>query len=100
MAGLFKGDSDDFVTASPKGLEPHQIKAAAAPDLPTTELAKQAPAPQPDGNFKDLESLLEQLGSPPVFELGNPLPKDKFLPKPRIGGCPASHNRALLDTAS
>jgi hypothetical protein len=48
------------------------------------------------GNFKDLESLLDQLGAPPVFELGKPLPNEKFMPR-RAGSCPAAHNRALLD---
>ena len=48
------------------------------------------------GNFKDLEQLLEQLGSPPVIQLGMPLPKDQYLPKKRVGACPASHNRALI----
>lgn len=49
------------------------------------------------GNFKDLDSLIEQLGAPPVFELGKPLPDEKFMLKLRVGNCPASHNRALLD---
>lgn len=49
------------------------------------------------GNFKDVEMLLDQLGSPPVFELGKPLPDEKFLLKMRVGSCPAAHNRALLD---
>ena len=97
MVGLFEGDTDDFDAVGPRPLEPHQLRAAAAPHLPIRELAKEAP-PQPTiGTFKDLESLLEQLGSPPVFELGNPLPQDRFMPKRRIGDCPASHNRALLD---
>ena len=100
MAGLFKGDIDDFVAASPDRLTPHQLKAIAEPRLPLTELANEAPPTGANGNFKDLESLLEQLGGPPVFELGNPLPEEKFMPKRRIGDCPASHNRALLgDTA-
>jgi cytochrome c peroxidase len=48
------------------------------------------------GNFNDLEHLLEQLGSPPLIELGKPTPHDKHLPKSRVGSCPAAHNRALL----
>jgi hypothetical protein len=52
------------------------------------------------GNFKDLEMLLEQLGAPPVFELGKPLPQGKFLLRMRVGSCPAAHNRALLDEKS
>jgi hypothetical protein len=75
MVGLFKDRTDNFE-------EPHRLDAIA---------------PRPDGNFKDLESLLEQLGAPPVFELGNPLPQEKFMPKPRVGDCHASHNRFLLD---
>jgi hypothetical protein len=30
------------------------------------------------------------------MELGFPLPEDKFMPKRRVGRCPAAHNRALL----
>lgn len=48
------------------------------------------------GNFKDLETLLEQFASAPIFELGKPLPDDKFLPGTRAGSCPAAHNRALI----
>jgi hypothetical protein len=44
--------------------------------------------------------LLEQLGAPPVFELGKPLPQGKFLLRMRVGSCPAAHNRALLDEKS
>lgn len=102
MAGLFKDDIDDCEAPRPDGLQRHQLKAAAAPGTPLKDLIEDpcAPAPQPSGNFADLESLLEQLGAPPVFELGNPLPEEKFMPKPRVGDCPASHNRALLDEDS
>jgi hypothetical protein len=48
------------------------------------------------GNFDDFESLFEQLASPALMELGFPLPQEKFMPKRRIGSCPAAHNRALL----
>jgi hypothetical protein len=41
--------------------------------------------------------LLDQLGRPPVFELGKPLPNEKYLPKRGLSACPAAHNRALLD---
>jgi hypothetical protein len=51
---------------------------------------------RPQGSFQDLDLLLEQLGSPPLIELGNPAPDDKFLPKRRAGACPATHNRELL----
>ena len=97
MAGLFKGDIDKRETSKPTGLQRHQVKAAAAPAIPLSELAGDPPAAQTIGNFADVESLLEQLGAPPVFELGNPLPEEKFMPKRRVGDCPASHNRALLD---
>lgn len=79
---------DDDDRAAAHHLEPHQVKAAAAPHLSITELAQ--------GSFKDLESLFEQLGDAPVIELGKPAPEDRYLPKPRAGGCPSSHNRALL----
>ena len=85
MAGLFTGDTKDFETAAPEHLGGHRSTKDDAESVP--------------GNFKDLESLLEQLGSPPVFELGNPLPQEKFMPKRRIGDCHASHNRALFDEA-
>lgn len=97
MAGLFKGDIDDFEAPKPNGLQRHQLKAAAAPAIPLRELVEKAGGPQLSGNFADLESLLEELGAAPVFELGNPLPQEKFMPRPRVGDCPASHNRALLD---
>jgi len=48
------------------------------------------------GSFDDFDRLFEQLSSPAVIELGYPLPKDKFMPRPRIGSCPAAHNRALV----
>jgi len=99
MAGLFKGEIEGL-EGRRKGLQRHQLKAAAAPGIPLSELAKEAAAPQSSGNFKDLESLLEQLGALPVFELGNPLPQEKFMPKPRVGDCHASHNCALLDEGS
>ena len=74
MAGLFKGEIEGL-EGRRTGLQRHQLKAAAAPGIPLSELAKEAAAPQSSGNFKDLESLLEQLGALPVFELGNPLPE-------------------------
>jgi hypothetical protein len=40
--------------------------------------------------------LLEQLGSPPLIELGKPAPDERHLPKRRVGSNPAAHNRALL----
>ena len=72
-----------------RGLERHQVTAAASPRVPLKQRAA--------GNFRDLEMLLEHLGEDPVFELGKPLPNDRFMPKSRVGNCPASHNRFLLD---
>lgn len=69
-----------------------RIEAASAPHVPTWQLARTL-----KGNFKDLETLLDQLAAPPLIELGKPLPNDKFIPRPTAGRCPAAHNRALLD---
>ena len=80
--------SDDNAAARPPAIEPQQLTAAAAPRLPLKQLAA--------GNFHDLDMLLDQLGAPPVFELGKPLPNDKYMPRSRVGCCPASHNRFLL----
>ena len=79
---------DEENRAAAHQLEPQQVKAAAAPHLPLSQLAA--------GNFKDLENLLEQLGEPPIIELGKPAPDEKFLPRNRAGDCHATHNRALL----
>lgn len=82
-------------------VEAHQLKAAAAPHLSIRQLAGEEGLTDPlmdaSGNFADFDSLLEQLGSPPVYELGNPKPDERYLPRRRVGDCPASHNRALLD---
>jgi hypothetical protein len=78
---------DDNDRAAAHHLEPHQVKAAAAPHIRLDKLAS--------GNFKDLESLLDQLGQSPIIELGKPAPDEKFLPKSRLGDCPAAHNHAL-----
>ena len=53
--------------------------------------------PEPRGSFADLESLLEQLESPPLLELAKPLPNDKYLPKRKASLTPAHINRLLLD---
>jgi hypothetical protein len=51
-----------------------------------------------NGSFHgDLERLLEELGKPPIMELGKPLPRDKFLQQLEAARCPATHNRLLLD---
>jgi hypothetical protein len=97
MAGFDWCEIDKIEGAVTGRLEPPQLMAAAAPYLPLKQLAREAAHPASSGNFKDLESLLDQLGSPPLFELGNPLPNAKFLPKRGLGDCPAAHNRALLD---
>ena len=64
-----------------------QLAAAESPDRRTSDLL---------GNFSDLDSLFEQLSQPVVIELGKPLPKVKFMPRRRVGDCPAAHNEALL----
>ena len=89
----------------------HQLAAAADPNRSTRELAEQTEAPQDTngasnrrtvrkqrsrGNFNDFDQLFDQLARAPVLELGNPLPKDRYLPKAPVGSCPAAHNRALL----
>ena len=68
-------------------IEAHQLALAASPERATRDQL---------GNFSDFEKLFEQLGQPPVMELGNPLPKKKYLPKKRVGNCAAAHNRELL----
>ena len=78
-------------------LGPHQLRAAASPRTSLKQLAGEKKPASSSGNFQDLESLLDQLGSPPVFELGKPLPEAKYLPKLGLSQCPAAHNRALLD---
>ena len=52
-------------------------------------------ASKPAGNFGDCESLFERLES--GADIGRPAPNSKFQDKKRVGRCPASHNRALLD---
>ena len=77
-------DDDELSIA----IGPGQLAATEAPSLSTSDLL---------GNFSDFESLFEQLSQPlAVIELGKPLPKEKFLPRPRAGDCPAAHNEALL----
>jgi hypothetical protein len=71
----------------PAAIPPQQLAAAESPGQRTKDLL---------GNFRDLDSLFEQLSEPVVIELGKPLPKDKFLPGRRVGDCPAAHNEALL----
>ena len=79
------------------GLDQHRIDATASPAIPLKQLAGDAEPHVIGGNFQDLQSLLDQLGSPPLFELGKPLPSQKYLPTQGLSSCPAAHNRALLD---
>ena len=88
MTGAQAWNDDEQAAARPRAIEAHQLRAAAAPELPLKVLAA--------GNFHDLDMLLDQLSAPPVFELGNPLPNDKYMPRARVGTCPASHNCFLL----
>jgi len=83
-----QGPDLDVATLAARGLEAHQLHAAAAPEIPLKRLAA--------GNFDDLDSLLEHLGDAPMFRLGYPLPDERFLPKPKAGSCPATHNELLL----
>lgn len=99
MAGADKRETDESPIAAPKDLRAHHQGGASPPDLPPKQVVTEA-ALDSAGNFKDLESLLEQLGEAPVYELGKPLPEEKFLLKMRVGSCPAAHNRALLDEES
>ena len=69
-------------------LPEHQRAAVASPHTSLTDLV---------GNFTDMQSLFDRLGEPNLIELGNPLPRAKYLPKKRAGTCPAAHNKALLD---
>lgn len=96
MAKLNSWRLDEGEEDSAPALAAHQLTAAAAPHLPLERLASDD-AVAAAGNFHDLEELLEQLGSAPLFRLGNPLPDDKHLPRHGLASCPAAHNRALLD---
>lgn len=84
------------------GITPHQAAAAAAPHRSVRELldaaaeAERKSSSGTRGNFSDFDLLFEQLATPPVMELGKPAPDERFLPKPRVGSCEASHNRELL----
>lgn len=66
--------------------------------------------PVPAGSFNDLQRLFDQLAKasdlapllsqlekPPLLLLATPIPADKYLPRKKIGRCPAAHNRALID---
>lgn len=98
------------------GVSLHQLAAAADPGRSIRELAEGTEAEESPkhagasgrprvrksrgpGSFQDFDLLFDQLRNAPPIELGKPPPKDRHLPKPRIGSCPASHNRALLGAA-
>ena len=53
--------------------------------------------PKSQGNFDDLERLLEELNRPPIMELGKPAPDERFVPGRRAANSPAELNRLLLD---
>ena len=72
----------------PPATQSRRLAAAAGPDRSTTNRI---------GNFGNLEDLFAQLEQPQVIELGKPLPRPKYLPRTRVGRCPAAHNQALLD---
>ena len=78
--------SDEEVRQGPT-ISSHQLAAAATPGLSTSDLL---------GNFGDFAKLFDELKEPVLIELGNPLPKAKYMPKSRVGSCPAAHNDALL----
>lgn len=78
--------SDEEVRQGPT-ISSHQLAAATTPGLPTSDLL---------GNFSDFAKLFDELEGPVLIELGNPLPKLKYMPKKRAGSCPAAHNDALL----
>ena len=78
--------SDEEVRQGPT-ISSHQLAAAATPGLSTSDLL---------GNFGDFAKLFDELEEPVLIELGNPLPKRKYMPKKRVGSCPAAHNDALL----
>ena len=71
-------------------LPEHQRAAAASPHTSLSDLV---------GNFTDLQSLFDRLGEPNLIELGKPVPNEKFLPRKRLGSCPAAHNEALIGAA-
>lgn len=54
------------------------------------------PVSKPAGNFVECEILFEQPESTNE-EIGKPGKGSSFPSKKRVGRCPASHNRALLD---
>jgi hypothetical protein len=55
--------------------------------------------PSATGNFGDFADLFAQLESTPLFQLGFPQPAEKYMPRSKVGSCPAAHNRALIGEA-
>lgn len=78
----------------PRGLQPHQLRAVAAPYLPFRQLVEEWPRSASTGNFQDLEGLLDQLAPP---SLRGQSTNNRLKPRSRVGSCPAAHNRALFD---
>ena len=78
--------SDEEARQGPT-ISSHQLAAAATPGLSTSDLL---------GNFGDFAKLFDELKEPVLIELGNPLPKPEYMPRKRVGSCPAAHNDALL----
>ena len=54
------------------------------------------PMVRPAGNFGDRETLIEQLVHK-TNQAGDRDPASTYVRRKRVGKCPASHNRALLD---
>lgn len=92
MAGSVGRTTDSVERAAGCALEEHQLAAVVDPRLPIQSIA----ADDQNGSFQDLERLIDQLGTAPIFELGKPLPLGKFQSRERAGSCHASHNRALF----
>lgn len=61
--------------------------------------SKSRAEPSPTGNFGDFADLFAQLESTPVFQLGFPQPVERYMPRSKVGSCPAAHNRALIGEA-
>lgn len=101
MASFDDWKLDDAQRPPPRSVQEHELKAAAAPHLSIRHLAGEEGQTDAgsglNGNFNDFDPLLEQLGDPPIFELGKPAPQERHVPKPRVGACPAAHNRALFE---
>ena len=46
------------------------------------------------GSFRD---FVRKFGQPAVLLLNNPVQPNEYRRRPKVGRCPAAHNRALLD---